>query len=120
MESSQNAARQQAEIDRLQAQVRHLEQEQQQLRHALHLSERRFESVAEQVPMVFYQWRENFDGSFCFEYVSPQLLSLFGIPLADAGRMGEFIHPDDQERWRALGGRKPTRQASPGTLRGGW
>ncbi len=101
MESSQNAARQQAEIERLQAQVSHLEQEQQQLRQALHQSERRFTSVAEQLPLVVYQWRENFDGSYYFDYVSPQLFSLFGIPLTDAGCMGDFIHPDDQEQWRA-------------------
>jgi len=100
MESSPYAARQQAEIDRLRAQLLHLEQQQQQLQQALHLSEWRFESMAGQVPVVLYHWRENFDGTFCFEYVSPQLYDLFGIPLTDADRLGDFIHPDDQERWR--------------------
>jgi two-component system, sensor histidine kinase len=101
MVSFQDALRSQAEIERLRAQVLHLEQQQQQVQQALQVSEQRFESVAGQVPVVLYQWRENFDGSFCFQYVSPQLYNLFGIPLADAGRMGEFVHPDDREQWRA-------------------
>jgi PAS domain S-box-containing protein len=101
METTPCAARQQAEIDRLRAQVSHLEQQLLLLRQNLLLSEQRFESVAEQVPVVLYQWREDFDGSFRFKYVSPQLHRLFGIPLADAGRMGEFVHPDDREQWRA-------------------
>ncbi|RSK47596.1 PAS domain-containing hybrid sensor histidine kinase/response regulator [Hymenobacter rigui] len=101
MISFQDALRSQAEIERLRSQVQHLEQQQQQLRLALRASEQRFENVAGQVPVVLYQWRENFDGSFCFKYVSPQLYNLFGIPLSEADRLGEFVHPDDQAQWRA-------------------
>ncbi|WP_426492729.1 PAS domain S-box protein [Hymenobacter sp. 102] len=91
----------QAEIDWLRAQVQHLEEQQQQLQHALRASEERFENVAGQVPVVLYQWRENFDGSFFFKYVSPQLYNIFGIQLNEADQLSEFVHPEDQEQWRA-------------------
>ncbi len=58
-------------------------------------SEHRFRALAESVPGVLYEWRHNADNTFHLSYVSPKLFEIFGIPLADMGRVLDFSHPDD-------------------------
>ena len=66
-------------------------------------SEHQFRTLAENVPGVLYQWRKKFDGTSLFGYVSPKLYELFGIRVEDAGRIAEFIHPDDQgPLWQSM------------------
>ncbi len=64
-------------------------------------SERRFRDLAANVPGVIYEWVERSDGTSGFLWVSPRLEELFRIDRNQLGQLGEFIHPDDRERWRA-------------------
>ena len=50
-------------------------------------SEKRFNDLARNVPGVIYQWRDNYDGSYEFSYVSPKLKDYFQI---DPKRYGSF------------------------------
>lgn len=43
-------------------------------------SERLFRDLAENVPGVLYEWRKQDDGAFFFDYVSPKVQELFGVP----------------------------------------
>ena len=58
-------------------------------------NEARFRALAESVPGVLFEWRENFDGTRGFTYVSPKLTELFGIEAADGPRVLEYCHPAD-------------------------
>ena len=58
-------------------------------------SESRFRGLAENVPGVVFEWRENFDGTHGFTYVSPKLRELFGLADADGARVLEYCHPAD-------------------------
>ncbi|WP_051718823.1 PAS domain S-box protein [Hymenobacter sp. IS2118] len=58
-------------------------------------SEHRFRALAENVPVVLYEWRHNFDGTFGFNYMSPKMLELFGIPRMGFGDVFRFSHADD-------------------------
>lgn len=63
-------------------------------------SERRFRDLAANVPGVIYEWVERADGTNGFLWVSPRLEELFRIDRTQLARMGDYIHPDDRERWR--------------------
>lgn len=63
-------------------------------------SDIRFRDLVQNVPGVVYQWRENKDGSFGFNYVSPKLKEYFDIAPEDMHLVQEYIHPEDRERWR--------------------
>jgi len=66
---------------------------------ALAESERRYRELAENVPGVLYRWRRRPDGSLTSLYASPKLFEMFGLTVADAPRMAEFVHPDDRAHW---------------------
>jgi diguanylate cyclase (GGDEF)-like protein/PAS domain S-box-containing protein len=63
-------------------------------------SERRFRDLAANVPGVIYEWVERADGTSGFLWVSPRLEELFRIDRHQLGRLVDYIHPDDRERWR--------------------
>ncbi|MBF9236784.1 PAS domain S-box protein [Hymenobacter sp. BT683] len=66
-------------------------------------SEHRFRALAENVPVVLYEWRHNFDGTFGLNYMSPKLFELFGIPLTGIGNVLEFSHCDDLPAlWKSI------------------
>jgi PAS domain S-box-containing protein len=58
-------------------------------------SEQRFRALAENVPGVLYEWRENANGAGHFLYVSPKLSELFDIAPAEVSRVLDYVHPDD-------------------------
>ena len=70
-----------------------------QLRAQLAVSEARYQELAENVPGVLYRWRKNPDGTYTPLYTSPKLYELFGLTLDDVRHLGDFVHPDDQQRW---------------------
>ena len=59
--------------------------------------DQRFQSLAENVPGVLYEWRKYDEGPYYFDYVSPKVRELFGIEPEDLTRMTDFIHPDELE-----------------------
>ncbi|RSK43128.1 PAS domain S-box protein [Hymenobacter rigui] len=63
-------------------------------------SELHCRNLIENAPVVLYEWRENFDGSYEWLYASPKLKKLFGLSQEDVQRLGNYIHPDDIGRWR--------------------
>ena len=58
-------------------------------------SEQRFRTLAENVPVVLYEWRQQFDGQFEIKYISNKALDIFGVPLDECGDVLRFLHPDD-------------------------
>ncbi|MBF9222180.1 PAS domain-containing hybrid sensor histidine kinase/response regulator [Hymenobacter ruricola] len=58
-------------------------------------SEHRFQALAENVPGVLYEWHESASGTSRPLYASPKLYELFGISPSEAGRVMDFVHPDD-------------------------
>ncbi|MDY7076251.1 MAG: PAS domain S-box protein, partial [Chloroflexota bacterium] len=67
-------------------------------------SERRFRSIARNIPVMVFQFRVRGDGSSYFAYVSPRASDLFGLP-DDMDRpeweLGALVHPDDREQFFA-------------------
>ncbi|MDO7853108.1 PAS domain S-box protein [Hymenobacter sp. CA1UV-4] len=63
-------------------------------------SENRFRALAENVPGVLYEWRENADGTGHFLYVSPKLFELFDIQPSEVERVLSYVHPDDIQNLR--------------------
>lgn len=47
------------------------------------------------MPVVLYEWRRNFDGTFALGYISPKLFEIFGIPSSGFDNVLQFSHPDD-------------------------
>ena len=66
---------------------------------ALAESEHRYRELAENVPGVLYRWRKHPDGTFSSLYASPKAHEIFGLTMADAPNLGDYVHPDDRERW---------------------
>jgi len=58
-------------------------------------NEKRFRALAENVPVVLYEWRQNFDGTFVLNYMSPKFSDIFGIPPSEFGNVLQYSHPDD-------------------------
>ena len=75
-------------------------------------SEQRFRALAENVPVVLYEWRQQFDGQFEIKYVNNKMLDIFGIPLDEYGDVLRFSHPDDAPAlWASI--EQCTRTQSP-------
>ncbi len=66
---------------------------------ALRDSEARLRDMAANIPGVLYQWYEHMDGSRGFRWVSPRMKEVFDIDPPQAHLIGEYVHPDDRERW---------------------
>ena len=60
-------------------------------------SEKRFRDLAENVPGVLYEWWKNSDGTFHFDYISPNVLAIFGVQADEFSRVSDFIHPEEVE-----------------------
>jgi PAS domain S-box-containing protein len=59
-------------------------------------SERRFQSLSENVPGAVYEYYFKKDGTFGFRYLSPVVYRMFGIPPAAMMNSFDHIHPDDR------------------------
>ena len=66
---------------------------------ALAESEHRYRELAENVPGVLYRWRKHPDGTFSSLYASSKAYNTFGLTMADAPNLGDYVHPDDRGRW---------------------
>ena len=66
----------------------------------LRTNEQRCRALVENAPVVFYEWRENFDGTYENPYVSAKLQQLFHIDSLGIEGFAQHIHPDDRLRWR--------------------
>jgi PAS domain S-box-containing protein len=68
---------------------------------ALRLEKDRFQTLAATAPGVICSLKQRTDGTFCFPYVSSQIVEVYGFhrdALADDGTpIFEMIHPDDRE-----------------------
>ncbi|MET4076575.1 PAS domain S-box protein [Hymenobacter sp. UYCo722] len=59
-------------------------------------SERRFQLLAENVPVVLFEWHKPRDGFARFGYVSPQVQEVFGVAAADVQPLHAYTLPEDQ------------------------
>jgi len=71
---------------------------------ALQVNERKFRSIANNIPGMVFQYHIQSDGSSRFGYVNPQAGELFGMPddLENQDwNLEERVHPDDQDEFIA-------------------
>ncbi|OGX86091.1 hypothetical protein BEN47_13370 [Hymenobacter lapidarius] len=79
---------------------------------ALAENEQRFRALAENVPVVLYEWRQNFDGTFGTTYMSPKLSELFGIPVTDFSDALKYAYFEDMPAlWQSI--EEATRTQTP-------
>ncbi len=79
---------------------------------ALVENEQRFRALAENVPVVLYEWRQNFDGTFETNYMSPKLFELFGIPVCDFSDVLKYSYFEDfSALWQSI--EEATRAQTP-------
>ncbi|OGX84475.1 hypothetical protein BEN48_15990 [Hymenobacter glacialis] len=79
---------------------------------ALVENEQRFRALAENVPVVLYEWRQNFDGTFGTNYMSPKMFELFGVPTTDFSDVLKYSYPEDLPAlWQSI--EEATRTQTP-------
>jgi len=71
----------------------------------LRRSERRYETIASNIPGVVYQRVRHRDGSFSYPYISPGVRDLYELEphvvMADPNVMLSVLHPEEKERFHA-------------------
>ena len=69
----------------------------------LRRSERRYETIASNIPGVVYQRVRHRDGSFSYPYISPGVRDLYGLEahkvMTDPNVMLSVLHPEEKERF---------------------
>ncbi len=71
----------------------------------LRRSERRYETIASNIPGVVYQRVRRKDGTIVYPYISPGIRDLYGLEphavMADSNLMLSVLHPEERERFHA-------------------